>query len=214
MTIQYRLTVFLHFIVLVVGFLVGGCGQDKAVQPSESDAIEERLRKLEERVDQLESDLMDTSQYTLDLVDEYHAGEVSTSMDLNCESPRYSWLQYQSLAFPVVCEGAQQNRDGLKLQVTIGNPYSVEFSDVELKVSWKPGGVDAGFLALLGEDLPQELVDEESQRGNQQQPRTKTVVLDKALEAGAWNRSDVAISPASQGDRISIAMSIQTVALR
>ncbi len=181
--------------------LVAGCSQGEAEGPQHSAAIESRLNNLEEQVAQLRSDWEEDSAGTVDLIYEHHKHEVDSSLHVNCDDSNFSWLQSDSLLFPVSCSRAEPYLDGYKLRLYIGNPYSATFTDVKLDVTW--GAMGFLEMSLLGEEAPKV------------KSRSKTVSFSESLRPGTWNELPLVLSPANadEASRVTISLTIGSVQL-
>lgn len=170
-------------------------------RPHHSEAMETRIAELEGRIAQLETNWEENTSGILELIDGYHADDVEPRTRLDCSSPSYAWLRYKTFLFPVICESAQPYLDGFRLQLRIGNPYSADFGDLRLEVAWGEGG----WIHRLfkGDEAPELKL------------RTKTVSYAESLEAGAWTRIALVLSPATseEASRVSISLSSDAVAL-
>ncbi len=122
--------------------------------------------------------------------------------DLDPTSKGYSRIESNTGTFLIVCENVQPYLNGYQMDLSIGNPYAINYHGFKLTVTWgkrwdgKATGV--GFDPIAYDAWAASL-------------HKKDVSFTEYLKAGCWNRVKLILTPASASElEYVIASSMET----
>lgn len=103
--------------------------------------------------------------------------------------------------FFIVLDDVQPYADGYKISLRIGNPHFIKYSGIKMKVEWgkrRPPSPNPADFPKEGEFLPKYTEWMQSEDEWKKQSKTKELSFVETLEAGAWTKIEITLSPATK----------------